>query len=156
MHGGQEPGGFKITLNPRRTYSILFQTPPEPMLSPEKKAAMIREQVVSKIHWGTTDDEVLNWLHGQHGISGVDADRMLKEAHRAKRGAVRGKAFMTLIFSGLGMLIPLGFIGLQISSGVFIISTGSMVILGAGIICLGIFLRSLLLLVTGRREGAAD
>jgi hypothetical protein len=126
------------------------------MLSPEKKAEMIRGQVLSKIHWGTSDDEVLGWLQGQHGISGAEADRLLKEAHREKRKAVRGKAMMTLIFSGVGMLIPLGFIGLQITSGVFIVSAGSMVILGFGIICLGIFLRSLLLLVTGRKEGAAD
>jgi len=126
------------------------------MRTPEEKAEMVRQQVISKIHWGTRDQEVLDWLWKHHKITGDDADALLEAAHRKKRMAVRGKAIFTLIGSSLGIAFAGGFVALQYFGRFIMIGYGPFVILGIGLISLGAFLRSLMLLLTGRAEGSVE
>src|SRR5262249_2953320 len=81
---------------------------------------------------------------------------MLVEAHRAKRKAVRVKALMTLIFSALGLMLAGGFIALQMSDGIYVISRGSFLVDAVGLACLGDFLRTPVLLFTGRTDRSVD
>lgn len=123
--------------------------------TPEGKAEMMRQQVVSKIHWGAQDREVYEWLQERHGLTGSKADEILAHAHRAKRKAVRAKAFIMLVVSGCGVIF----------GGVFVIARlwyhAALGWVGDGadfIGCISLlaFLRSLWLLFTGKTEGSVD
>ena len=126
------------------------------MKTAEEKAEMLRHQVVAKVRWGARDQEVVDWLRESHGITGSDADSLLSDAHRAKRKAVRGRAILTLIFSLLGIFLAVGFVGLQLWEGLFVIGYGSLVIIGIGFVRIGVFCRSLMLLFTGHTEGSVE
>ena len=80
----------------------------------------------------------------------------IRDARRAKRKAVRGKAVLTLVFSLLGLLLAGGFVGLQLWAGVFVIGYGSVLIIVVGFVSIGVFFRNLVLLMTGHAEGAVD
>ena len=123
---------------------------------PVSKTEMMRQQVVAKIHWGAQDREVLDWLLERHGIAGSQADDLLRQAHRAKRKAVRIKALMMLAFSGCGILLAAGFIGLQVWSGVIRIGFSSAAAIVIGCVSTTAFVRNLWLLVTGKLEGSVD
>jgi hypothetical protein len=126
------------------------------MKTAEEREEQLRQQVCSKIRWGTRDQEVLEWLQEKHGIVDERAEAMLVEAHRAKRKAVRVKALFTLVFSALGLVIAGGFIGLQIWDGIFVIGRGTLMVDAIALTCLAAFFRSLMLLFTGRTDGSVD
>ena len=126
------------------------------MPSSSTKADRVREQVIAKIHWGASDDEVLEWLLDRHQISGTDADRLIATAHAAKRRAVRSKAMLRLAFSGLGILVPIAFFGIQITQGILVIGYGSFLMGVLGVSCLAMFVRSFARLATGRVDGSIE
>lgn len=126
------------------------------MKTAEEKAEMLRQQVFPKVRWGARDQEVLDWLQERHQITDSEADTLLTDAHRAKRKAVRGRALLTLVFSSLGILFAAGFVGLQLWAGLFVIGYGSVLVIAVGFISIGVFFRSLVLLLTGRTEGAVE
>jgi hypothetical protein len=123
---------------------------------PEEKAAMIRQQANAKILWGARDREVLEWLEERHGITGDAAVEMLAEAHPAKRGAVRSKALWYLVLSIPGMLVTVAFVVAQRMGHFIIIGYGSLLVIGLGFVSLGVFVRSLFRLLTGRTPAAVD
>jgi len=122
----------------------------------EARVEMMRQQVIAKIHWGARDMEVYEWLEERHGITGSAADELLAEAHRAKRNAVRVKAFVMLAFSGCGILLSGGFIGVQIWAHFVWIGWVTAVAILVGVVSITTFLRNFWLLFTGRMEGSVD
>lgn len=130
------------------------------MKTPEEKLQMIREQVISKIHWGADRQEVADWLQNQHYIMGPQADQLLTEAFHAKARVVRGRAVITLVFSAIGLVLVLGYVYIRYVNGVVfvgpfaIIATILAVIVGAASIR-GLF-RSLVRLLTGDAPGSVD
>ena len=122
----------------------------------DRKYEMMRQQVISKIRWGSRDQEVLDWLQDRHGIKEGEADTLLKEAHQAKRKAVRSKALLSVAFSSLGILLAAGFVALQVWEGLFVIGYGSILIIGIGFVSIGVFCRSLVSLLTGQTKGSVD
>jgi hypothetical protein len=126
------------------------------MSTAERKSEMLRDQVISKIRWGARDQEVLDWLEQKHGITDSEAALLLADAHRAKRKAVRSKALVSLVCASFGILLAGCFIGLQFVGHVVVIGYGSILIIALGVLSLGVFFRSLILLVTGRAEGSVD
>ena len=121
-----------------------------------RRYEMVRQQVISKIRWGAEDVEVLAWLAKKCGITGGAADALLEEAHAAKRVAVRKRAILWLIFSGLGLIPPAAYFGAQLMLGGLDIGRNSAVIGAFGLTCLATFLRSLWQLLTGKLTGAVD
>ncbi len=124
-------------------------------MTPEEKREMVRQQVASKIHWGAEDTEVYQWLAAKHGIIGSTADEMLATAHRAKRKAVRKRAMIHLVFSGVGIagcsfalwLMSFGRVsgswrGMRFGYAIYGVAIGL-------ITCTGIFLKNLYYLLTG-------
>jgi hypothetical protein len=126
------------------------------MLTPEKKAEMIRDQVISKIHWGARDEEALDWLAEQHQITGPEAEALLAAAHRAKRKAVRAKALVALVCSLFGVLLLVGICFLQIWGFHLFRIRGMGLAVSLGVASLWVFIRSLYLLLTGRTDGSVD
>ncbi len=123
----------------------------------EAKAEMMRQQVISKIHWGASDQEVYEWLQERHRITGRDADELLAQAHRAKRKAVRAKAFVMLVISGCGMLLGGGFIGMLFwAQRVVWFGTAPGFAIIIGLVSAVTFIRNLLLLLSGKQEGSVD
>ena len=47
------------------------------MKTAEERADRLRQQVNSKVLWGSNDHEVLDWLEQQHGIQGEAANELL-------------------------------------------------------------------------------
>ena len=124
--------------------------------TPEARAEMMRQQVIAKIHWGARDGEVFEWLQERHGITGHEADELLAMAHRAKRKAVRMKAVVMLVFSGCGILLAGGFIGLQLWSHVFRLGMPTAWALVIAFVSVPAFLRNLWLLFSGKMDGSVD
>src|SRR5436190_746457 len=116
----------------------------------------LRQQVISKVLWGTDDEEVLDWLHEKHGLTGCPAEALLVEAHRARRQAVRHRATLMLIASGLGMLITgVVMIG-QLRSGIFFISLVMNLVAGGFAFFVLIFARNFRRLWSGEMPGSVD
>jgi hypothetical protein len=105
------------------------------MSTAERKAEMVRDQVIAKIRWGARDQEVLEWLAQKHGITDSEAALLLADAHRAKRNAVRRKALVCLVCASFGLVFGPGLIG---------------------VLSLGGFFFSLIALITGRFESSGD
>ena len=123
---------------------------------------MIRQQVNSKIYWGTRDVEVYQWLGSKHGIMGAVADEMVAVAHRAKRKAVRKRAFIMLICSAIGLAasaftvwlmsygrIRASMVGVRFGYAFYIVC-------GAVAVCAGVFLKNLYYLLTGNDERSVE
>ena len=131
-------------------------------MTPDERREMIRQQVNSKIYWGTRDVEVYQWLGSKHGITGAVADEMLAVAHRAKRKAVRKRAFILMICSGIGLaastftiwLMSFGQIrgnatGMRFGYAFYFVSS-------AVAVCAGVFLKNLYYLLTGNDERSVE
>ena len=126
------------------------------MRTAEEKAEMLRAQVFSKVRWGARDQEVLDWLKERHKMSGDEAQALMSAAHRAKRKAVRSKALLTLVFASFGILLAVGFVGLQLWEGLFVIGYGSILVMVVGFVSIGVFFRNLHLAFSGETDGAVD
>lgn len=126
------------------------------MSTAEEKAEMLRKQVIAKVHWGASEKEVRDWLGEEKGITGDDGDHLLAIAEREKRKAIRSRAMMMLIFSGVFIMIAIGILivgdhggpALRGKSGVIFLSVG-----GASVVA---FVRSLVRLLTGKPEAPID
>jgi hypothetical protein len=126
------------------------------MRTPEEKAEMLRQQLSAKLIWGARDCEVLDWLEEHYGIIGAGAEHLLAEAHRTKRAAVRGKAWVYLFCSLPGMLLAALFVAFQSMGRFVIIGYGSVLILALGFVSLGVFIRSIFRLITGYTDGSVN
>ena len=126
------------------------------MKTPEERAAVMRQQVFAKVHWGARDWEVLNWLEEKHGISGAEAEALLAEAQLARKKAVRNRALLMLFVSGAGILGVIVFFALQYWSGVYWIGYGPILITGVGLTCVGLFLQNIKKVMTGESDGPVD
>ena len=122
----------------------------------DPKHEMLQAQVTAKIHWAASDDEVREWLAEKHSITGDGVDRMLAEAHRARCKAVRVRALLMLIFSGLWILITIGFVFVQVKARVFVIGKGTVFTIVLGVLSVPVFIRSLTRLLSGRAPGSVD
>lgn len=130
------------------------------MRTPEQKAEMLRQQVISKIHWGARQQEVTEWLEEQHGIAGPEAERLLTEAYHARRKAVRERALIRLTFAVIGIALVVGFFYIRFFSGLIfygprsIIATALAIALGG--YSFSVLVRSALQLLTGDTLGSVD
>jgi hypothetical protein len=131
-------------------------------MTPEEKREMIRQQVNSKVYWGTRDVEVYQWLGSKHGIIGAVADEMLAVAHEAKRKAVRKRAFIMLICSGIGLIASAFVVWLMSFGRVGVGVTGMRfgyafyVVCVAVAVCAWVFLKNLYYLLTGNDERSVE
>lgn len=123
---------------------------------PEDKREQLQERVNSKVHWGTGDEVVRDWLRENHGLAGAQADRMLVEAHRELRKEVRARALLGMIGSGVVFAGVAIFVGVQVGAGRFVIGIPSVMILGVGIASLGFLIRSISRFVSGRYLAPMD
>ena len=128
-------------------------------MTPNAKLELVRQQVISKIRWGSSEEEVLLWLSQSHGIVGAEADRLLGDAERAKRKAIREKAVTRLVVSGLLLALFVVFGCIALSNGWIIVGQTmgvTVLVLGVGLVILISFFRSLGLLLTGNAQGPVD
>ncbi len=121
----------------------------------------MRQQVISKIHWGARSQEVLDWLQEQHAVTGVKADQLLAEALTIRRRAVRTRALIRLVLSAIGIAISASVIWMRFLGGPMIFVSvqsfvGGLLLIALGIYSIGIFFRSLSRLLTGEMSGSVD
>ena len=117
---------------------------------------MVREQVISKIHWGADEREVINWLRQQHGVSGAPAENLVEEAFRARSAAIRRRAIMMLIFSSIGLVLFGSFYAFQFYGRVIVVGWGALVVGGLTLYSFWIFLRSCWRLLSGKARGGVE
>jgi hypothetical protein len=108
------------------------------------------------VHWGTSDDEVLEWLSDKWAITGPVADNLIAEAHREKRKAMKGKALQTLGISAACFVVAAIYIGFQQAKGT--LEMGGITVAAAliGVVSLVLLLKSLVHVMRGEGEGPAD
>jgi len=126
------------------------------MRNPGDKAEMVREQVISKIHWGADEREVINWLLQQHGVSGAPAENLVEEAFRARSAAIRRRAIMMLIFSSAGLVLLGSFYAFQFYGRVIVVGWGALVVGGLTLYSFWIFLRCCWRLLSGKARGGVE
>jgi uncharacterized membrane protein YcjF (UPF0283 family) len=129
-------------------------------MSSQAKLEMIRQQVISKIRWGASQDEVRQWLQDTHRITGAEADRFVGEAETARRKAVREKAIVQVTLSAAGLALFCIAVVVALSHGWIMVGGQSMamtvIVFGVGLVIMLSFIRSLRLLLTGEASGAVD
>lgn len=126
------------------------------MSTAEEKAEMLRKQVIAKVHWGASDREVRDWLEEERQITGDEADRLIAIAEREKRKAIRSRAMMMLIFSGVFIAITIGYFFIQWRGGFILYGKPVAVLIGVCGVSVVSFVRSIIRLLTGKAEGPID
>ena len=133
------------------------------MKDPEEKRQMIRQQVISKIHWGARREEVCEWLEQKHGIVGDEAEKMMADANVEKGKAVRQSALIRLVCSVLGIALSAAVISLFVVGAGYGMVTGRVRMLVAlplsvwlGWVSIVTFFRSVSRLATGEAPGSVD
>lgn len=71
----------------------------------DSKRALLEGQANSKIYWGASRAEVLEWLTEEKGVASEDAERIVQSAFRIRAATIRRRAVLTLVFSAVGVLI---------------------------------------------------
>lgn len=117
---------------------------------------VIRDQVISKIHWGARDDEVFDWLEEKKGIIGERAERLVDLAWKERRKQIRIRALVMMVISGIGALMYIGFIWLSTSDQFVIAGFRLILFHSVGGLCFAAFFRSLSRFVSGKTLGAVD
>lgn len=125
------------------------------MSSAPKNRALLRGEVISRVHWGAADDEVLAYL-AEQGVDADEAEDMLMEAHVARTRAVRGKAILLLVFAVAGILFSGVYFWIQGFVHFIAIGVGPFAMLLVGLCSWYVFFRSIFRLVTGRAPGSAQ
>ncbi len=142
--------------NAGRTGETTPYISPTQHLSPaEQKAALLQDQVNSKIHWDAPESEVLEWLSARHRISGEQAQAMLKVARRTRVRAIRERSLYGLAAAGIGILgtsVPLA---LEVLNGYFWPLKTAALLAALGF-CLFWFGKYLVRFLSGRTDSTVD
>lgn len=80
---------------------------------------MLADQIASKLHWNTDEDEIRGWLSEQKGIAGAEADTLLALASQRQAAALRSKSLVP-------KLIATATLGIIASAAIPILLYGSM------------------------------
>src|SRR4051812_20926231 len=115
-------------------------------MTPEEKLRLVQQQVTAKIRWGHSRDEGAEWLLEKQGVFGEVAEQMLNRAERARRIALRERAYVRIAcsFAGLaiaGAFLYVGFVQRAVFYGLFP-SIAMAVVLALGLASLIVFIRS--------------
>jgi hypothetical protein len=121
----------------------------------DEKAELLQNQVTAKLHWGTDEEEISQFL-AQKGIGGAEADRLLANARRSRARAIRVRALWTLLFAVIGLVVPVWYFGLQMSANVIVVGRASAVMFALAMTCLYYLLRSLYRILRGETVGPVD
>ena len=129
-------------------------------MTPEEKQKLIREQVAAKILWGSSRDEVAEWLIKQHAIFGEPAEEMLDSAERKRSRAIRDRAMIRLAFAAAGFIVVLAFLYIRFFSGVILSGAGAMVaniaMLAVALFSARCLLQNIPRAMSGEQDGPVD
>jgi hypothetical protein len=114
-----------------------------------EKMQKLADQVAGKIHWGASKTEVREWLQDENQISGDDAEQLIERGFKARRGEVRQRALLRLIFAGIGLLAFVAFLYVQYFGNFVLIGLPVLIAWGLGLASIGVIWHSLSELVTG-------
>lgn len=121
---------------------------------------MIRQQVISKLKWGTDAAEVEAWLRGTHGIVDSDAEQLIAYGLDARRSAIRQAALIRVILSVIGLALVAGFFFVRFMNGYIFVGLYSLIstimALSLGAYCVATLLRNALRMTTGEAPGPVD
>ena len=125
------------------------------MISYHPKPTLVQKEVIARVYWGATDEEILEFLSTEHAVDGEEALQMLSSARQAKARAVRQKALLWLLFSLTGLGVAGIYFGIQGSVGFIVIGVGPILMAGLGLASGYLLVRSLYRLITGESDGSA-
>ncbi len=122
------------------------------MKSAEEKAEEIRARVLSKVEWGSDEDEIAEWLEEKENISGPEADRIILDAFKVKSKSLRWRTISMLLISAVGVVVFVLYYLKQFQTGMGAnrVQTIGVGVLGA--ICVVVCLRSLGQLIAGNSK----
>lgn len=130
------------------------------MRTAEERAEMIRQQVISKLKWGTDAAEVEAWLRGTHGIVDSDAEQLIAYGLDARRSAICQAALIRVILSVIGLALVAGFFFVRFMNGYIFVGLYSLIstimALSLGAYCVATLLRNALRMTTGEAPGPVD
>jgi hypothetical protein len=109
----------------------------------------LADQVAGKIHWGASRNEVRDWLVNEQQISGDDADRLIDQGLKARRGEVRQRALLRVLFASIGALLFALYLCGQYFGRFVIIGMPVLIVWVIGLGSVGVICHSLYELVTG-------
>ena len=112
----------------------------------------LAEQVAGKIHWGTPEREVFAWLKEEKNISHEVAEKLIIEGLKERRGEVRQRAMIRLVFAGIGMLAFGAFVYLQYVGRFVFVGFSVLVVWGLGLASVGVVIHSAHELLTGESD----
>ncbi|MEZ5299395.1 MAG: hypothetical protein R3F11_01810 [Verrucomicrobiales bacterium] len=125
-----------------------------------KNLKTLKEQVIGKMHWDASEQEIRDWLSEKHGIVGEDADLMIAAGLKAKAASVRKASLLRMtVAAAAAAAVPL--LLLLLLSWLGDHTTG--LLLGeilcprsAGFGCLGYVGKNLIQVISGTSETAID
>jgi hypothetical protein len=130
------------------------------MISPEEKFRLVQQQVTAKIRWGASGQEVAEWLQKKHGLIGEPVEQMLTRAFKARRTALRERAYVRIAFSfgGLALVGALFYVLFIYGVGFYgVYATIAVVCASAtGLTSLVVLIRNVAFLLRGDVAGSID
>lgn len=120
-----------------------------------KNLKTLKEQVIGKMHWDASEQEIRDWLSEKHGIVGEDADLMIAAGLKAKAASVRKASLlrMTVAAAAAVPLLLLSWLGDHTTGLLWV---RSFVLVSAGFGCLGYAGKNLIQVISGTSETAID
>ena len=97
-----------------------------------------------------SEEEVREWLQIKKGIVGEDAQKLIDHGVSKRCREVRIRALLSIIFSGLGLLLFAVFVFLQYAGEFVLVGIPVLIVWGVGLFAFVSFLRGVIRLVTGR------
>jgi hypothetical protein len=129
-------------------------------MTPEEKGLLVQQQVFAKIRWGSTRDEVAEWLLEKHGVAGEIADEMLNRAERARRTALRERAYVRIAISFAGLALVGAVLYVRFVNGIDFYGTYGLIarvcVIAIGLTSFSVLIRSLALLRDSNAPGSVD
>jgi hypothetical protein len=129
-------------------------------MTPEEKGVLVQQQVIAKIRWGSSREEVAEWLLEKHGVVGEVAEQMLNRAERARRRALRERAYVRIALSFAGLALAGAFLYVSYVQRSFFYglypTIATACALAVGLSSVAVFLRNVAFLLKGDTEGAID
>ncbi len=109
------------------------------MTDKPRNRELARGEAIAKFHWSADAGETLALLEANYGITGADADAIVSEAMAIRKGHVRKRAVIGLVFSFIGLGIAVAYFGIQKFAGFVVIGFGPilMAVLALGSVVMG-------------------
>lgn len=117
---------------------------------------MLQKQVDSKVYWGASKREIIEWLNEKHRLTGDEVEKIHSLALKSRARAIRQRAVITLVFSLIGIVVFIAYLLFQWKGQFVVVGQAVVAMWILGGLSIAAFFRSIVEFVSGVKSGPID